>query len=246
MRQLTFGDLFAGIGGFSLGFERAGMTCKWHVEIDDYANKVLAKHWPNVRRHGDIRTFPPEPHSEWRVDVICGGFPCQGISRANHAAAGLADERSGLWVDYIRVVRALRPRFVVVENSPELTYRGLETILSDFATSGYDAEWAPISSFQVGAPHTRQRLFVVAYTNGKSGQQANSGAMPKRANWPPRNCADSGSWNGRPAVHRHVSESDILRVANGVPKRVDRLRGLGNAVVPQVAEWIGRRIMEST
>jgi DNA (cytosine-5)-methyltransferase 1 len=243
---MTFGSLFAGIGGFDLGLERAGMECKWQVEIDPYCQRVLAKHWPNVRRHDDVRTFPPTDADDWRVDVICGGFPCQGISRANHAAAGLEDARSGLWVEFARVVRFIRPRYVVVENTTEITYRGLTKVLGDLAACGFDAEWAPVSASQLGAPHTRQRIFVVAYANGKPGPQDDSPAMPERARWPPRNDACCVSWNGRPSVHRMVSESDVLRVANGVPSRTHRLRGLGNAVVPQVAEWIGRRLMEAT
>jgi DNA (cytosine-5)-methyltransferase 1 len=242
---MTFGSLFAGIGGFDLGFERAGMTCKWQVEIDPYCQRVLAKHWPDVRRHDDVRTFPPTDADEWRVDVICGGFPCQGVSRANHAAAGLEDSRSGLWMEYARVVRLLRPRFVVVENAAELTYRGLETILGDFAACGFDAEWAPVSASQLGAPHTRQRIFVVAYANRESGRQANPAPMPERAFWPPRNNACRSSWNGRPAVRRLVSSSDVLRMADGVPNRMDRLSGTGNAVCPDVAEYIGRRLIEA-
>lgn len=221
------------------------MTCQWQVEIDPYCQKVLAKHWPGVRRHDDIRTFPPTDADEWRVDVICGGFPCQGISRANHAAAGLDDARSGLWVEFDRVVRAVRPRYVVVENAAELTYRGLERILGDVAAWGFDAEWAPVSASSLGAPHTRKRIFVVAYSNGEPRCEAHSSAMPQRANWPPRDDAGRGYWNGRPSVHRMVRESDVLRMADGIPDRVDRIRGLGNAVVPQVAEYIGRRLMEA-
>ena len=241
---MTFGSLFAGIGGFDLGFERAGMECKWQVEIDPYCQRVLAKHWPHVRRHDDIRTFPPTDPDEWRVDVICGGFPCQDVSRANHRATGLDGARSGLWMEFSRVVRLLRPRYVIVENSPELTYRGLATILGDLAACWFDAEWAPISASSVGAPHTRQRIFVVAYANSEPGRQAHQAAMPKRAHWPPRNNAGGGSWNGRAAIHRMVLESDVLRMANGIPNRVDRLSGLGNAVVPQVAQWIGERIVQ--
>ena len=104
---LTFGSLFAGIGGFDLGFERAGMVCKWQVEIDDYANRVLRKHWPDVRRWPDVRTWPQQDTEP--VDVICGGFPCQDISYAGRGA-GLEGERSGLFFESVRVVRELRPR----------------------------------------------------------------------------------------------------------------------------------------
>ena len=116
---LTFGSLFAGIGGFDLGFERAGMVCKWQVEIDDYANRVLAKHWPDMRRWPDVRTWP-QPDTE-RVDVICGGFPCQDISYAGQGA-GLDGDRSGLFFEAVRVVRELRPRVVVLENVYQIYY----------------------------------------------------------------------------------------------------------------------------
>src|SRR5262245_38127917 len=116
MAQLTFGSLFAGIGGFDLGFERAGMKCVWQVEIDPYATKVLEKHWPHVRRHDDVQTFPPA--GDWRCDVICGGFPCQPVSLAGKRR-GQDDER-WLWPHFSRIIRELRPRFAVVENVPGL------------------------------------------------------------------------------------------------------------------------------
>lgn len=120
---LSFGSLFAGIGGFDLGFERAGMVCKWQVEIDDYANRVLAKHWPNVRRWPNVRTWP-QPDTE-RVDVICGGFPCVNISQlGNRIGIDDAEDGSGLWREAIRIVRALRPRLFVVENVTDILIRG--------------------------------------------------------------------------------------------------------------------------
>jgi DNA (cytosine-5)-methyltransferase 1 len=111
----TFGSLFAGIGGVDLGFERAGLECKWQVEIDDYATKVLEKHWPDVSRWRDVKTFPPEDNQDWNVDVIAGGFPCQDISVAGKGA-GLNGERSGLFFEIIRLARQLRPRAIVLEN----------------------------------------------------------------------------------------------------------------------------------
>jgi len=113
---LSFGSLFAGIGGFDLGFERAGMVCKWQVEIDDYATRVLAKHWPSVHRERDIRDCGP--HNLERVDVICGGFPCQDISYAG-LGAGLDGERSGLFFEAIRLVCELRPLLEVARFDPE-------------------------------------------------------------------------------------------------------------------------------
>jgi DNA (cytosine-5)-methyltransferase 1 len=165
---LTFGSLFAGVGGFDLGFERAGMRCIWQVEKDKYATKVLAKHWPTVRRWDDVCTFPPEPAADWSCDVICGGFPCQDISNAGKRE-GIDGARSGLWREYARIIRVLRPRYVVVENVAALLVRGMDRVLGDLARSGYDAEWSCISCCSMGAPHMRERLFIVAYPESKQG-----------------------------------------------------------------------------
>jgi DNA (cytosine-5)-methyltransferase 1 len=235
--QITFGSLFAGIGGFDLGFERAGMTCQWQVEIDDYATRVLAKHWPHIHRERDIRQCGR--HNLRPVDVICGGFPCQDISYAG-LGAGLEGERSGLFFEAVRVVRELQPRIVVLENVAALLTRGLDTVLGTLATIGYDAEWHCIPAAAVGAPHLRDRVFIVAwqvaYDDAQYGDHAGFGTNASRGKWEASKIQrNAQSWDVEPAVGR---------VADGVPGVVDRLRGLGNAVVPQVAEWIGRRVVE--
>ena len=175
--MLTFGSLFAGIGGFDLGFERAGMVCKWQVEIDDYANRVLAKHWPNVRRLPDVRTWP-QPDTE-RVDVICGGFPCQDISYAGRGA-GLEGKRSGLFFEAVRVVRQLRPRIVCLENVAALLTRGLDVVLGTLAEIGYDAEWHCIPAAAVGAPHIRDRAWVVAYAASECSRKSHTAGQTFR------------------------------------------------------------------
>ena len=310
MKQtLTFGSLFAGIGGFDLGFERAGMVCKWQVEIDDYANRVLAKHWPNVHRERDIRTAGR--HNLESVDVICGGFPCQDISYAG-AGAGLDGARSGLFFEAVRVVRELRPRIVVLENVAALLTRGLDRVLGTLAEIGYDAEWHCIPAAAVGAPHIRDRVFVLAYSNdaGSGASRIRTDGLRKttqdteqqkpqpepcgycpnffdrfRCNAPDecdcprcqglcecgqdvananeprpqgRNCEKLSERPGeclagtrrslqefKDTIGREqwLIEPDVGRVANGVPARVDRLRGLGNAVVSQVAQYIGEQIV---
>lgn len=224
--SLTFGSLFAGIGGFDLGFERAGMVCKWQVEIDDYANRVLAKHWPHVHRERDITECGR--HNLEPVDVICSGFPCQDISYAG-LGAGLDGERSGLFFQAIRVVCELRPRFVVLENVAALLTRGLDRVLGTLAEIGYNAEWHCIPAAAVGAPHIRDRVFILADSARIVRNGGGFGAEQTRRQKP----ADSGWWNAEP---------QLGRVAHGIPARVDRLRGLGNSVVPQVAEWIGTRV----
>jgi DNA (cytosine-5)-methyltransferase 1 len=229
-KQLTFGSLFAGIGGFDLGFERAGMVCKWQVEIDDYATKILKKHWPNVHRERDVRTVGRDNLEQ--VDIVCGGFPCQDISKARQGERrGIDGEKSGLWGEFRRIVSVLRPRFVVMENSAELIIRGLNRIAGEMVELGYDSEWKIHAACDAGAKHIRERCYVLSYPIGFGDRLekktiCSGWEKPEHSSW----------WD---------SESGVGRVADGVSSRVDRLRCLGNAVVPQVAEWIGRRIVES-
>ena len=160
---MKFGSLFAGIGGFDLGLERSGMTCQWQVEIEDYPTKILEKHWPEVHRERDIKECSGsnlEP-----VDLICGGFPCQDISVAG-TGAGLAGERSGLWYEMHRIISDIRPRWVIVENVAALLSRGMDVVLRDLSKIGYDCEWHVISASAVGAPHRRERVWIIANTNG--------------------------------------------------------------------------------
>ena len=265
--MITFGSLFAGIGGLDLGLERAGMECVWQVEIDDYATKVLEKHWPNVRRWRDVTTFPPRSIEEWKCDLICGGFPCQDISYAGKGA-GLNGARSGLWWEFARCIRQIRPRFVLVENVGALLVRGIDEVLGTLASLGYDAEWHCIPAAAVGAPHIRDRVFILGYCNSSPSNAFTTTSRPRDAA-----CKSSGKssvvadttgsddtqsrnttrgaqtqsrnicWGNR-RNRRWESEPDVGRVAYGVPNRLDRLRCLGNAVVPQVAEYVGRQILE--
>jgi DNA (cytosine-5)-methyltransferase 1 len=234
--MLTFGSLFAGIGGFDLGFERAGMRCEWQVEIDPYCSRVLAKHWPNVRRWDDVRTFPPA--GEWGVDVICGGFPCIEISSSG-TKKGITGKHSGLWVEFARIIRELRPSIVVVENVADIVHRGLGDVLGALALLGCDAEWHVLPAAAFGLPQRRERLFVVAYSDGRGRKgcekRNGQGALTEGR------IDDDGL---ALAEHRaRDAKSWVRRADDGIPCRVDRLRGLGNAVVPQVAEFIGRRIL---
>lgn len=236
---MTFGSLFSGVGGLDLGLERAGMVCKWQVEIDPYCTQVLERHWPGVKRYGDVKDVD---ESAGYVDVIAGGFPCQDISYAG-SGKGLEGERSGLWWQFARIIRALGPRYVLVENVAALLDRGLGDILGTLADCGYDAEWSCISSCSMGATHMRRRLFIVAYPNGFDG-------------WTRvRHSATREGWT-LPALNRFKSArdrrqarmenpSELYRGADGVAFRPQRNRAIGNSVDPDVAEWIGRRIMEA-
>jgi DNA (cytosine-5)-methyltransferase 1 len=315
---LTVGSLFSGVGGFELGLERAGMRCIWQSEIDPYASAVLRKHWPGVINHGDIRNIRAgtvEP-----ADVLCGGFPCQDISNAGKRA-GIGGERSGLWDEYARIIGEIRPRYVIVENVAALLGRGIERVLGDLAALGFDAEWHCIPASAVGAPHRRDRVWIMAHARREFAQSDRgfgwlAGAARARegdgAQWWPRSKGPDGSgadmanadfprlerwlgqslreyaeqriaWasgasmadatgqygnggdhnggsdgesepvsefgNGGGAFRSSGSgwwfvEPNVGRVANGVSARVDRLKCLGNSIVPQVAEMIGRAVVE--
>ena len=156
-------DLFSGIGGFSLGLEKAGMQTAMFCEIEPFCRRVLAKHWPGVPIHDDVRTMGAELLARHgvAVDLVCGGFPCQDLSVAGKGA-GLTGSRSGLWFEYLRVIEETRPRWVVIENVPALRSRGLDIVLGGLAALGYDAEWHCIPAAAVGAPHRRDRVWIVA------------------------------------------------------------------------------------
>jgi DNA (cytosine-5)-methyltransferase 1 len=235
-------SLFSGIGGLELGLERAGMTVVGQVEIDPFCRQVLAKHWPEVPRHDDVVTAVDWWQSSRRpaVHVVAGGFPCQTVANPGLRLAQ-ADER-WLWPDMARVVRALRPRIVIVENVAGLLSLGMDEVLGDLAALGFDAEWSVLSACSVGAPHPRERVFIVAHAPGEPWRPAACGSA--RAGAPTEGTGsaglglteprDSGWWNSEPRLDR---------VADGVSARLDRRAALGNAVVPQVAEHVGRLVM---
>lgn len=278
--KLTVGSLFAGIGGIELGLERTGgFETVWQVEKDDYCRRVLAKHWPDVNRYEDVQDVGSDELRE--VDLICGGFPCQNISLAG-GGEGIEGERSGLWSEMWRCIRELRPRYALVENVPALRSRGLGRVLGDLAEIGYDAEWDCLPASTFGAPHKRDRAFIVAYPDSDGRESAGWGRTVCDENGerqgevrrpqqqpgaggngqvfpdpgsPGRPQQFSPSFSGGPGHDSGQAgrgegvgwspEPGVGRVVDGVPYRVDRVRGLGNAVVPQVAEWIGEQILRA-
>lgn len=301
MSKLRVLDLFSGIGGFSLGLERTGgFRTVAFCEIEEFPRRVLAKHWPDVPIYDDVRTLTHERLSQdgVAVDVICGGFPCQDISFAGKGA-GLAGERSGLWREFARLIDEIRPRYALVENVAALLYRGLGEVLGDLAEIGYDAEWHCIPASAVGAPHRRDRIWIVAYPvadagggrcsrpDGRQIQQpwraeavgtsqvladANGAGLEGRPRlaehlakqlaaierggagqamgdparelpYRSRSISEQAGWREPSDASWWLAEPDVGRVAHGVPSRVDRLRALGNAVVPQIPELIGRAIL---
>lgn len=244
---MKVGSLFSGIGGLDLGLERAGMSVVWQCESDPYCRAVLRKHWPEVPCYRDVREIElglPWPQSPEPVDLICGGFPCQPVSFAGKQLAQ-ADER-WLWPEFARVLRLLRPRFALVENVPGLLARGMGDVLGDLAELGFDAEWSLLPACAVGASHTRERVFIVAYPAGLDGDArgrlgASSGG---RASVEPRGLLGVRVDRSREARDEWLErEPDVARMVTRIPDRTHRLECLGNSVVPQVAEWIGRQLM---
>jgi len=313
MASLTVGSLFSGIGGIDLGLERAGHRIVWHSEIDKYATRVLAKWWPNVPNLGDITKIKWNPKEHY-VDIIAGGYPCQPFSTAGKRK-GKEDPRH-LWPYFLNAIRTIRPRYALMENVRGHLTLGFGDVLADLAACGYSAEWQIIPASSVGAPHRRDRLFIVAYSSFigghgrghlKSSGETRSGSALQgqtrgstssqgvmadaenvlgdvghnnsRVGMESETLPESGdgSWSsdmaysdrershqaeiysaetGKSAL-RHLAgrgrddlgkwwqtEPAVGRMADGVPARVDRLRGLGNAVVPQLAELIGILISE--
>lgn len=321
-------DAFAGIGGMSVGLERTGgFETVAFCEVAPAPRALLAHHWPKVPCYDDVKTLTAERLAAdgLAVDVLCGGFPCQDLSYAGKGA-GLAGERSGLWFQIARLLRELRDvgrpvRVVILENVSALLGRGLGVVLGDLASLGFDAEWDCIPASAVGAPHRRDRIWIVAYSRGQqhegfgdafrralaaelsraalantdgrlhegglgagadcstpSGSEGGDGGEGQAPHgeriWPEFGAGSEVVANAysqrlerershpRPVGRKEPcmgplglcdgtndqpgwwsAEPDVGRVAHGVPARVDRLHGLGNAVVPQIPEILGRAII---
>jgi DNA (cytosine-5)-methyltransferase 1 len=257
-------DTFSGIGGFSYAAEHivGGFETVGFVEREPYCQRILGKHWPNVPIYDDITTFNSKPHS---ADVICGGFPCQDISTAGKQAGIKEGTRSGFFYELMRVIRLVQPRYVVLENVAAILANGLDTVLGELAEAGFDAEWACIPASAVGACHQRDRWWLVAYTPHlrSNGQQAgHAGEFGVRAvsefgdgSGAPANISSQRLERQKPAWRfaarqlcpdwgGYISEPVLRRGDDGLSGRVDRLKALGNAVVPQVAAIPLARVLE--
>jgi DNA (cytosine-5)-methyltransferase 1 len=263
---LTYGSLFSGLGGIDLGLDSAGLQCKWQVEINEYCRRVLVKHWPDVPKWDDVRTFPPET-VEWsyswrgcpigpfcpevrrdvtaeryRVDLIAGGDPCQ----ANSIAAGPAPSRAAsLGGEFIRVVDVLRPRLVLREN-PSHVRRDAPwpwwRFRNELERLGYVVLPFRLRACCVGADHRRDRLFLLGEHADAVRQRVERGDSKAEREVKPEALAASLG----PADWQSIRSVPGLRSRAGLPDYVERVKGLGNAVLPAVAELIGRRIIEAS
>jgi len=264
-------DTFSGIGGFSLAAEQivGGFETVGFVECEPYCQKILKKHWPTVPIYDDIRTYKPEPYS---ADVICGGFPCQDISVAGRGEGITEKTRSGLFHELLRVICLVRPRFVVLENVSAILTNGLDTVLGELFEAGYDAEWACFPASMVGACHQRDRWWLIAYPtsfrsrtqgeiqtggnsfNGSIASNSKSIGMERmRSSW-----QQIQSGLGREGLSKWRSKRDLLspdwrsyssqpvlrRGDDGLSNRVDRLRALGNTVLPACAAIPLQRVLD--
>lgn len=252
MTKLKVLDLFSGIGGFSLGLERTGgFETVAFCEIEEFPRKVLAKHWPEVPCYNDVRELSTDvlERDGISVDVICGGFPCQDLSRANGVWSnrpGLEGERSGLWREYARLIREIRPKYVIVENVTDLLGAGFGIILGDLASCGYDAEWDCIPATFVGGKHYRERVWLVSYT-GSERLDREHGEGKSKGNSRGIFDAISRKISRSPNRKNWLPEPAIPRVVNGVPRRMERIgrtKGIGNSVVPDIPELLGEAILE--
>lgn len=293
---MKFISLFAGIGGFDLGLERAGMECVAQVEINDWCQRVLTKHWPNVPKFKDVKDVTKETAPT--VELICGGFPCQPHSTAGKRL-GAKDDRD-LWPEFFRIVEEIRPNWIIAENvagltsmafyksEPEVDNKGnavgnprdlyhrrgrgylKSKILEPLEKIGYTVEAVIIPACAVNAPHRRDRVWIIAHSNS-IGERLDTSKQTRpslhnkdwfsQAQEPERDYLQSEP-NGNLSINANANRIDggglygrefeaswpqgrprVLRNNHGIPHWVDRIRGLGNAVVPQVAQFIGESIM---
>jgi len=259
-------DLFSGIGGFALGAYWAGWRFDRHYfsEIDPWCCKLYQQRFPDAVPLGDIckidgrRLVADSFGGRGQASsvqagrstvgdcgpfIITGGFPCQDISTAGKGA-GITGTRSGLWFEYARLIGEIRPRYAIMENVGALTRRGLDRVLGSLAEIGYDAEWSDIRASDVGAPHRRERIWIVAYPERKP-VEGNGAGWIEESDIRQREVPPEGRLSTFRKCDWWATEPDVGRVAHGVPSRVDRLKGLGNAIVPQIAELIFRKLKEN-
>jgi DNA (cytosine-5)-methyltransferase 1 len=237
--ELLVLDLFSGIGGFSLGLHWAGLRTIAFCESDPFCRGVLARHWPGIPIYPDIRTLSAAAleRDGVRPGLVCGGFPCQDASLAG-PGSGLDGARTGLWGEMARLLGECRPDWVVAENVPGLRSRGADRILADLEALGYQSWPLVVGAVHAGAPHRRRRVWIVARL---------AAADPARPRLEVRQPGAADAAPGLPTERCDwwVAPPGLRRVAHGVPGRVDRIRALGNAVVPANAAMIGRAIQQA-
>ena len=274
MKKLKLLDTFSGIGGFSYAAEKlvGGFETTQFIEIDPYCQKVLNKHWPNIPIHDDITTFTAKP---FQYQVISSGFPCQDISLAGRKAGITKESRSGLFYELIRVIRMVRPKYVILENVAAILNNGLDIVLGELSQAGFDCEWACISASSLGACHRRSRWFCIAINKkfaypksiGRRGGNSKGRSIQERPVLQSeqerrtmereikRRSNNTSKWRFtehrlNPNWKQYLSQPTICRGNDGFSTKLDfrlrneRLRQLGNSVVPQCAAIPLQRILD--
>jgi len=245
MSKLKVLDLFSGIGGFSLGLERTGgYETVAVVEQKQFQRGVLAKHWPQAGVYTDVREITSKRLSSDGIAarVITAGFPCQDISHAG-TRVGIEGERSGLWSEVARIADDIRPDWLLLENVAAILGRGLDRVLGDLASIGFDAWWECVSASSLGYPHERDRWFAVAYPAGLRRDEGERSAQVWRRLLRARTLGGPSAW--AQAANDDKVRSEFIRTVDGLPNHVDRLDALGNALVPEIPELIGRAILQA-
>lgn len=241
MRRLRHLDLFSGIGGFTLGQEPTGLfVTQAFVEISPFCGKVLKCHWPHIPLYKDIRDISIERD---QFDVLSGGFPCQDVSTATKGGAqrSILGDRSGLWWEYLRLIQEALPQWVEIENVENLRRRGLAVLLAQLAELGYDAEWNVIRACDVGLPHIRKRLWILAHHRSYrvEGKSPFPLSWLRRVPWD-KNIRSFTDWL------RGLDDPppQLCRSLHGIPFGMDRLNAVGNSIVPEIAWHFGMAIRE--
>ena len=265
-------DTFSGIGGFSYAAEKlvGGFETVAFIECEPYCQKILKKHWPNVPIYDDIKTYNPEPYS---ASVICSGFPCQDISVAGQGKGITKETRSGLFYELMRVIRLVRPKYIILENVAAILNNGLGIVLGELAEAGFDCEWACIPASALGACHQRDRWWLIAYSNnarlqeerpeqqttgveqyGKLGNVTHSNGerlqgLRREHELQERSRERTITWRNsgitlNPNWKRYESKPVLRRGDDGLSNRVHRLKALGNSIVPQVAAIPLQRVLD--
>ncbi|MES2592372.1 MAG: DNA (cytosine-5-)-methyltransferase [Bacteroidota bacterium] len=241
---MKHGSLFSGIGGFDLAAEWMGWDNVFHCEIDEWNRKILHQHWPEADSYGNIETFNANKYNG-KINILSGGFPCQDISVAGKQV-GIGGGRSGLWSEYKRIAQETDCDFIVAENSPNLLNKGFERILLDLSEIGYDVQWECFSASWFGFPHERERVYIVANAKRIRWKMGLLNEVKRKAIEVFNGTPNTFDVCSKIAQFERIGNSDDIRINNGISFAPHRIKGCGNAVVPQIPYAIFKAIQEYT
>ena len=251
MKKITIGSLFSGIGCFEKGLESAIPDTKtiWQVEQDKYCRTILRKHWPDSKIYNDVKKVGV--HNLQPIDILCAGFPCQDISILGKGKGVNHGKKSSLFWEAYRIICELRPKIIVLENTPAIINRGLPEVVGSLSKIGYDSEWSIISAASQGAPHKRERWFCVSYPSGitnkrRASSNPNSNRIRNKSPIQTRGQTfNAHVTEGLSYWQRFKAPDPICDLDDGTPNRLSKLKALGNAIVPQCSQYVGKLIYNS-